>query len=106
MRTEGGLAEANALLNDFRAKRIENWTNVDYSQTEILDQILLERRRELCYEGHRFFDMRRLGKDISKPIIGKTLEQGNHRWLMPIPLAELQANPVIANQQNDGYSNY
>lgn len=105
-RTEGGLSEANALLNDFRAKRIENWTNVDYSQSEILDQILLERRRELCYEGHRFFDMRRLGKDMSKPIISKTLEKGNHRWLMPIPLAELQANPVIANQQNEGYSNY
>lgn len=104
-RTENGLAEANNLLNEFRAERIENWSNVNYSQDEILDEILLERRRELCYEGHRFFDMRRFGNDMEKPIIGKTLEKGNHRWLLPIPLAELQANPVIAKQQNPGYSN-
>lgn len=105
-RTEGGLNEANKLLNEFRAQRIEDWTDKTYSSEEILDEILLERRRELCYEGHRFFDMRRFGKDMTKPTIKKTLEKGNFRWLMPIPLAELQGNPEIAKQQNPGYSNY
>lgn len=105
-RTEGGLSDANAILNDFRALRIVGWTDKAYSESEILDEILLERRRELCYEGHRFFDMRRFGKDMTKPTIKKTLEKGNFRWLMPIPLAELQGNAEIAKQQNKGYSNY
>lgn len=104
-RTSDGLSTANELLNEFRALRIAGWTNHNYSTSEILDEILLERRRELCFEGHRFFDMRRFGKDMVKNIINKTLEKGNHRWLLPIPLAELQANPVIAQQQNPGYSN-
>lgn len=103
-RMAGGLSEANSLLNDFRRERIENWTDQSYSDTQILEEILLERRRELCFEGHRFFDMRRFGKDLYKPVIRKTLEAGNFRWLQPIPQGEMQGNSVIARQQNPGYA--
>ena len=47
--------------------------------------------------------MRRYQQPITKVSIKKTLEVGNHRWIMPIPLAEMQGNPVIAGQQNPGY---
>lgn len=96
--------EANELLNTLRAERIEDWTDKNYaSKNEVLEQILLERRRELCYEGHRFFDMRRFAKPIVKPVINKTLDVDNHRRIMPIPQGEMQGNPVIAGQQNTGY---
>lgn len=104
-RMAGGLEEANSLLNGIRKERIEGWNSQHYSDGEILEEILLERRRELCYEGHRFFDMRRFGKALYKPIINKTLEPGNFRWLMPIPQGEIQGNKVIAQQQNPGYAN-
>lgn len=98
------LNEANKLLNELRKERIENYAEVNYSTLdEFMEELLLERRRELCYEGHRFFDMRRFGKSLYKPVIKKTLEAGNFRWLMPIPLSELQGNSVIAKQQNPGY---
>lgn len=96
--------EANRLLNQLRAARIRGWQPKEYgSKEELIREILLERRRELCYEGHRFFDLRRHGLPIVKPMINKTLEVGNYRWIQPIPLGEMQGNPVIAGQQNPGY---
>lgn len=92
------------LLNQLRAARITGWQQKDYTTKEaLLDEILLERRRELCYEGHRFFDMRRFNKAIYKPMIDKTLELTDHHRIQPIPLAEMQGNQVIAKQQNKGY---
>lgn len=98
------LDQANDLLNELRRERIQGWVAQNYTTFDaFIEELLLERRRELCYEGHRFFDMRRFGKSLYKPVIKKTLEAGNFRWLMPIPLSELQGNPVIAEQQNPGY---
>ncbi len=98
------LDQANNLLNELRRERIQGWVDQNYTTFDaFIEELLLERRRELCYEGHRFFDMRRFGKSLYKPVIKKTLEAGNFRWLMPIPLSELQGNPVIAEQQNPGY---
>lgn len=103
-KAQTNLAEASELLNTLRARRIEGWEPETYtSQAEFTKQLLLERRRELCFEGHRFFDMRRYAQPITKETIKKTLEVGNHRWIMPVPLAEMQGNPVIAQQQNPGY---
>ena len=100
----GDLATANKCLNQLRAERIEDWETTDYdSKDELLKEILLERRRELCYEGHRFFDMRRFSLPIHKPSINKTLEVNDFHRLMPIPLAEMQGNHVIEQQQNPGY---
>lgn len=98
------LAAANRIFNGFRSERIEGWENKEYGTLDkFLDEVLLERRRELCYEGFRFFDMRRFGRSLYKPIIKKELEVGNYRWLMPVPQGEMQGNPVIAKQQNPGY---
>jgi len=98
------LDAANNLLNQLRAARIEGWDMQKYaSKDKFVEELLLERRRELCYEGHRFFDMRRYNIPIYKPVIKKTLEVDNYRRIMPIPLAEMQGNPVIAQQQNPGY---
>lgn len=76
--------------------------------------ILLERRLELCFEGHRYIDIKRLGTlagqtnsidrnevdDIIKPL-PLTIPNSDHRFTLPIPLDETLANPTI--QQNPGY---
>jgi len=76
--------------------------------------ILDERRLELAYEGHRYIDLKRLGKlgnrsiqrdptddnDKNTPV---TLSIDDYRFTLPIPLAEWQGNPGI--QQNPGYRN-
>lgn len=58
---QGGVKEqaANDLLNKLRQNRIENYVTVRYAGEELVRQIRNERRKELCFEGHRWFDLRR-----------------------------------------------
>lgn len=72
-----------------------------------LDYILGERRIELAYEGHRYLDLKRLGKNLEREdadcssLDGAcTLLSTDHRFTLPIPLVELNANPL---PQNPGY---
>ena len=57
MRTEDGLA--NKYLNELRRKRINDYVDENYVGEELVSQIRNERRKELCFEGHRWFDLRR-----------------------------------------------
>lgn len=54
-----GDADANNWLTQLRRTRIKNYQPVSYSGRELIDQVRLERRKELCFEGHRWFDLRR-----------------------------------------------
>lgn len=58
---QGGDKEqmANKFLNTLRRNRIENYENKTYSGETLVQQIRDERRKELCFEGHRWFDLRR-----------------------------------------------
>ena len=77
--------------------------------------ILDERRLELCFEGHRYIDVKRLGALANKTlerdptddqITGGQLSIPNddYRFTLPIPLDEINGNPGIASQQNPGYN--
>jgi hypothetical protein len=55
----GHTDEANELLNALRRERIEGYTDQYYTDAELVRQIRDERRKELCFEGHRWFDLRR-----------------------------------------------
>lgn len=74
------------------------------SQDEMREKIIHERRMELAFEGHRWFDMIRLDhgnyaiqflKSIGKSNVNK------NRLLFPIPQTEMDANPLMT--QNPGY---
>ncbi|MFD0941225.1 RagB/SusD family nutrient uptake outer membrane protein [Pedobacter boryungensis] len=68
-----------------------------------LNAILKERRVELAYEGHRWFDLLRLGSDIGKSnstlpanaTPNSTLLFTDFKVLSRIPLTEVQNNPKI-----------
>jgi hypothetical protein len=68
--------------------------------------ILLERRKELCFEGFRFDDLARTGADI--PLVSPFQQThdgptyGSYKYAFPIPLVELNANSSMV--QNFGYS--
>lgn len=51
--------EANRYLRTLREKRIKGYTHTNYTGEELINEIRLERRKELCFEGHRWFDLRR-----------------------------------------------
>jgi len=75
-----------------------------------LNRILLERRKELISEGHRFFDLTRNKKNIDRPRLTKRqsytvpvfIEWNDYRIVYPIPVAETNANKNII--QNSGYT--
>lgn len=98
------------------------------SKTEALDSIYHERRMELAFENHRWFDLLRMAKsydDVNKPM--DILKQHtfytdsilyeafnplpppditnytNAHLLLPIPQTEIDTNNEIVIPQNDGY---
>ncbi len=68
------------------------------------EAIIHERRMELSFEGHRWFDLIRIdnGEYAVKFLhsIGKT-NATRERLLFPIPQTEMDANPLMT--QNPGY---
>lgn len=72
----------------------------------LVDEILRERRMELCFEGHRVFDMTRNNEDLVRvdctaPPEACNIAAGNDRFILPIPDGERNANTDIT--QNPGY---
>ena len=55
----GDAGAASGWLNRLRGKRIKDYEDVVYTADEIIEQVRVERRKELCLEGHRWLDLRR-----------------------------------------------
>jgi hypothetical protein len=96
---------ANADLNLIRRRGDASAANVNLTvKTDLLDAILLERRKELAFEGNLLFDLLRKKKDIVRTdvtAVTKNLLTNDNRLIMPFP-----ANTVNANRnmfQNPGY---
>lgn len=81
-----------------------------------VERIIIEKRKELVGEGHRFFDAMRNNETIVRytdadnrgfhyPLIpeSQSFDRTYFRAILPIPVAEIQVNPNIKDQQNPGY---
>jgi len=66
----------------------------------LLEEILLQRRLEFAFEGHRWFDLKRLGRNVVKS--GRTLPFTDPRILARIPFREVNASEGMI-RQNRGY---
>ncbi|MFN0082133.1 MAG: RagB/SusD family nutrient uptake outer membrane protein [Ferruginibacter sp.] len=103
------ITASNADLSLLRSNRITGYVHVPLAtKTELIDAIILERYRELCYEGQRYFDLKRRSLPIVRDVsdIGgiassQTLPVSDFHYILPIPFQEVQANPNIG--QNVGY---
>ncbi|MFD2555919.1 RagB/SusD family nutrient uptake outer membrane protein [Sphingobacterium tabacisoli] len=67
-----------------------------------IDNILGERFAELCFEGHRYFDLKRLGRtlerdpeDLALTTDKKQLLPTDPNYRLPIPFKETQINPDL-----------
>jgi len=98
-------------LNDVATERDPSFAGYSSSGQALLDDILLERRKELAFEGHRYWDLARNNLNVTRVDLANNypgnvpliLETSNFRRILPIPQAELDANPNIREQQNPGY---
>lgn len=60
-------AEACSWLTKLRSKRLSEGAEVNLSGAELIQFVREERARELCFEGHRWFDLRRYMVDEKYP---------------------------------------
>ncbi len=67
----------------------------------LYEEILNQRRLELAFEGHRFFDLKRLGRDLVKAPHYNTVPFFDARILAPLPQREIDGNKNLV--QNPGY---
>lgn len=113
MRGEEFADEATTALNALREKRFdpEDFEAEEFdSQEELVQFIRDERRRELCFEGHRWFDLRRWGMPSfthkwhhSKESTSTyRLEEGDLLYTVPIPDEALQSNGELVQNELPG----
>ncbi len=106
-RTSGSVSEeAVKQLNDVYLRafdynhRPQAYTTGDFVDAEaLIARILLERRRELAYEGHYRWDIVRTGNAINDSKMGAV---DKSRWNMPVPDYEIRIS-YGAITQNSGY---
>jgi starch-binding outer membrane protein, SusD/RagB family len=101
---------ARTSLDALRSNRIAGYTSVGETGAALLTAIRTERRKEMAFEGYRFYEFKRLGNlPISRVGCGASslsticnLSSSSSRvWAWPIPQNEMLANRNI--QQNQGY---
>ncbi len=102
------LAGAAADINSLRTARITGYTPVSFAtKTEAIDAILAERTKELCYEGFRFYDLKRRGLPVDRLAVDvqsaawQMLPSDNYRFTFPVPQDAIDSNPNTV--QNPGY---
>lgn len=103
------LAEANADLNYLRAARINGYTDTTYSsKDELVKAVMVERFKELAFEGHRFFDLKRrnmpvqrLPEDAINALGAVLLTPAEPQYSFPLPDSEVKVNKNM--KQNPGY---
>ena len=101
------LVNGNLYLNKIKNRAGLPSVNI-IDQTLLLEEIALERRKELVGEGHRWFDLVRTGKALqvmtahfqNTPGYGTATIQ-SHNLIMPVPQNQINTDPAI--QQNPGY---
>lgn len=102
----GPTADAYAAINQVRARArngkqptvLPDLKNL--TQDQFRESVYQERSWELCFEGHRRWDLLRTGRYIARmQKLGIVAEQ--RHLLYPIPVQEIDVNPALA--QNPGY---
>ena len=91
---------AVALLNQVRGRSLAT-VRSPQSKSELLADILTERRIELAFEGQGELDYLRTGRGIPAHSVIAAQAYGSDYVILPIPLYELQKNPKL--KQNPGY---
>ncbi len=100
-----------AALADLKLLKTRRYTDYVGSAAEVadnaltgqalVDEIIRQRRLEFAFEGHRFFDLKRLGRDLVKGPHYSNVAFTDIRILPAIPQGDVDGNTNL--KQNTGY---
>jgi len=95
--TTGAQADLNILRDRANAPAV-----AEVSQSQMISLVEEERRYELAFEGHRWYDLVRTGR------VKQVMPTFSANWdtkyeLWPIPQREIQNNTALKGNQNPGY---
>jgi hypothetical protein len=103
-----GPNSAESDINELRAARINGYTPEIFASKEAaIAAVMNERFKELAFEGHRFWDLKRRELPVERPADdapntnSAVLPAKNFRFVLPIPDWEVKANKLMT--QNIGY---
>lgn len=108
--TGSAVFDETAARNDLIRIKQNRYTNYATTQqsfdagltgSALFEEIIRQRRLEFAFEGHRFFDLKRLGRDITGKAQSGNLPYTDFRVLAPFPVRETDLNPALL--QNFGY---
>lgn len=88
------IVKAAAELNKVRA-RAGLAPSTAATQATLREAIRNERRKELGFEFHRFFDLMRWGKETAETALGAEFSWTEPRFYFPIPQSELDTNQAL-----------
>jgi hypothetical protein len=103
-----GQADAVTILFEFVKARNSSYVLSTNTGQALIDEILVQRRIELWGEGFRFFDLKRTNSSLDRTEANHdsgivngvlTVPPTDKRWQWLIPRAEIDANPLI--KQNE-----
>jgi len=101
-----GLNSADQARADINVIRARANATLLTSNTNIADELFLERRKELCFEGHLFFDIARNKKDVSRNdgciSLICSIAYPSPKYILPIPRRNLLLNTNL--KQNESYN--
>ena len=98
------------LINQVRARAGLGAVATITSEADGINKVLHERKLELAFEGHRWFDLKRTGKaleiiknrkDQNGVVLPYTANLTEQKLLWPIPQNQIDNNPNLT--QNAGY---
>ena len=92
----GNTVEAAAYLNEIRNRADLGDYSGGTDKASLFAEIDLQRRLELVWEGHRWFDLLRQGR--AQSVLGIT---DANKLLLPLPASQIAADPALV--QNPGY---
>ncbi|MGF1922802.1 MAG: RagB/SusD family nutrient uptake outer membrane protein [Bacteroidia bacterium] len=95
-------------LNTLRTARINNYVNATFGdKASLVDAIVAERFKELAFEGHRFFDLKRRGLAVQRIAADAvnasgaiTLLPTQAQYALPIPASEISVNKNTVQNPN------
>ncbi|HUC81230.1 MAG TPA: RagB/SusD family nutrient uptake outer membrane protein, partial [Flavisolibacter sp.] len=95
-------------LNTLRAARINGYTAQTFAdKPTLITAIMTERFKELAFEGHRFYDLRRRNLPVQRPAEDAVNASGSvllnpsqAQYSFPIPATEVQINKNTVQNPN------